>query len=514
MGRAHLFVIDGDLKKVAVDAWYLPVDQGFHVTPAWIDVVARLDPQRARRRDSWEPGELARYLGDDDGAAVWLGNVGRYEADIRHYTDCALQFVEKATDKLKRERPLLDRRPIVAIPHLGTGEGGARKRHGDLLTGLIHAITTAMNEGRIEADVLLVSLGPTPEAAAQRARFGGPEEWRTDPQWQFDFDQERLHDKAIELADLIRGERAAIFMGAGVSIGAGLPGWVSLLEEVGRHTHPPTSRVELDAVDDPRDMASLLHKRLEKDGRSLARLLSDRLVSSKYSLQHGLLASLPCNEFITTNVDELFERAATATTGKLKVVPNQSESDRWLLKLHGTIADEDSLVFTRDKFLDLGRGSRALFGLVQAMLFTKHMLFVGYGLGDEDFHEVVYDVRSAFPDKMLSRRIGSALIPLDDPIKRELWEDTLDIVSMRPSDHKLSDAVRDLERFLDLVGMLSSDRAAFLLEPRYEGMLTDDEQRLLGKLRTLVEEAEGHTDEQSAWRDLRLLLRRLGANFR
>ena len=513
MGRGHLFIIDGDLTKIAVDAWYLPVDQSFNVTSHWVAVADRLDPHRTSRHP-WKEGELARYLGSEDGADVWWGNVGRNDSTVSHYQQCALQFIELAAARIGSERSLSLRRPLVALPHLGTGKGGAKSWHGTLVSGLIEAITGALNDGRIDVDVVLVSYGPTPEAAAQRARFGTSDNWREDPQWQFEIDQERLHSKAIELANLIQRDQAAIFMGAGVSIGAGLPGWVSLLEKIGQQTNPVTTSSDLNSMNDPRDMANLLQRRLEREGKSLANLLSLALGSTKYSLQHGLIASLPCNEFITTNVDDLFERAATATQGDLKVVPNQAESDRWLLKLHGTITDETSLVFTRDNFLDLGRGSRALFGLVQAMLFTKHMLFVGYGLGDEDFHEVVYDVRSAFPNKMVKRRIGTALIPKDDPIKRELWDDTLDIVSMRPANHDIDEAVRDLERFIDLIGMLASDRSAFLLESRYYGMLTDGEKLLAEKLGDLVESASGYSDDDSAWREVRQLLRRLGARLR
>lgn len=511
MTRGHLFVVDADLTKIAADAWYLPVDHNFNVTHYWEAVTERLDP-RHTTRGPWAPDELARFLGYDDRSAVWWGDVGRDGSDIDHYSRCALQFITKAAEHHRQHHPNSSRPPVLAMPHLGTGKGGARWSHGDLLKNLISTITNQMNAGIIEADVILVSFGPTSEAASQRVRYGESDSWRNDPQWRFEVDQDRLHAKAIELAGMLRHDQAAIFMGAGVSIGAGLPGWVSLLEDVGRHTVPPTTRTELNAVNDPRDMANLLQRRLEKQGESLARILSQKLSTSKYSLQHGLLSSLPCNEYITTNVDELFERAATATTGRLKVVPNQSESDRWLLKLHGTIADESSLVFTRDNFLDLGRGSRALFGLVQAMLFTKHMLFVGYGLGDEDFHEVVYDVRNAFPNKMMNRRIGSALIPKDDPIKRELWDDSLDIVSMRPANHDLDEAVRDLERFIDLVGMLSSDRSAFLLEKQYDGMLSDDERVLRERLKGLFAEARLRTDE-GAWGDVRRLLRRLGAKL-
>ena len=523
--RGHLFVIDGDLTKVAVDAWYLPVNRSFGVTPLWTSTVHRVDPsfdpkkrdEWGQKQPKWRKGELARFLATDNknNCDIWLGNVGRRGENptIEHYIDCALQFADRAATRWRDHHPNVERLPLLGINHLGTGRGGMSGNHGGLLRELVNALSKAMNEGRLLADVVLVSHGETPEAAAQKARFDRTRNWRKDPQWEFEYNQKELHETAEKLARLIRDNKAAIFMGAGVSRGAGLPGWTELLYSIGEKSKPATTREQLDQLADPRDMANLLHHRL-KDGKStLGRLLKNELIGSKYSLQHGLLSSLPCNEFITTNVDELFEMAAKTKGRKIKVIPSDTKSDRWLLKLHGTISKESTLVFTRESFMDLSRTSRALFGLVQAMLFTRHMIFVGYGLGDEDFHEVVYDVRSAFPGRNLSQTIGTVLTLVEDPIKKDLWSDTLEIVAMRPLNTELRVAARDLERFLDLVGMLSSDRSAFLLEEKYEEMLEDDERKLAGVLRPIVQEARQHFDSESAWRDIRQTLRQLGADL-
>jgi len=44
----------------------------------------------------------------------------------------------------------------------------------------------------------------------------------------------------------------------------------------------------------------------------------------------------------------------------------------------------------------------------------------------------------------------------------------------------------DVERFLDLVGFLASNSAAFLLDPTYRGMLSASEQDLVGQLTPLI----------------------------
>ena len=59
----------------------------------------------------------------------------------------------------------------------------------------------------------------------------------------------------------------------------------------------------------------------------------------------------------------------------------------------------------------------------------------------------------------------------DDSLQAELWSDVLDVIPMRPASDdrnptadEIAGAVRDAERFLDLIGMLASSRSAFLFD--------------------------------------------------
>lgn len=56
------------------------------------------------------------------------------------------------------------------------------------------------------------------------------------------------------------------------------------------------------------------------------------------------------------------------------------ESPGWLLKMHGCVTRPDEIVLSRDDYMSYDRARSALGGMVQAMLMTKHMLFVGFSL--------------------------------------------------------------------------------------------------------------------------------------
>lgn len=92
----------------------------------------------------------------------------------------------------------------------------------------------------------------------------------------------------------------------------------------------------------------------------------------------------------------------------------------------------------------------ALIGLVQGLLLMRHMLFVGYSLRDEDFHELMYEVRAARGDAAAGASNATVLTLSDDGLERQLWEDDLAIVPMvaRPDEEvDKSKAARQLEIF-------------------------------------------------------------------
>jgi hypothetical protein len=73
-----------------------------------------------------------------------------------------------------------------------------------------------------------------------------------------------------------------------------------------------------------------------------------------------------------------------------------------------------------------GRERSALFGIVQALLVTKHLLFVGYSLSDDDFHQLVDEIRiaTASSNPEADTRLGTVLMTDHWPLA-SLWSDLL-----------------------------------------------------------------------------------------
>src|SRR5262249_24393238 len=133
------------------------------------------------------------------------------------------------------------------------------------------------------------------------------------------------------------------------------------------------------------------------------------------------------------------------TISVLPHAPSQA-ARRWLLKMHGCRSKPSDIVLTREDYLRYEQRRVALAGIVQAMLLTRHMLFVGFSLNDDNFHKVADAVRRARDPKQQGRsRFGTVLKLAREPYVEELWKDELSFISMG------DERARKLEIFLDFV---------------------------------------------------------------
>lgn len=98
----------------------------------------------------------------------------------------------------------------------------------------------------------------------------------------------------------------SLFVGAGVSIGAGLPSWGSLLGLIAKEARMSKEDVDRMWSLGFLDQARLLENRLGSVSR-LRELITQQVSAAKFGLMHAMLAMLPCQSTVTTNYDTLFE---------------------------------------------------------------------------------------------------------------------------------------------------------------------------------------------------------------
>ena len=197
-----------------------------------------------------------------------------------------------------------------------------------------------------------------------------------------------------------------VFAGAGVPSAAGLPGWPKLAQD--------------------------LRDRLERDGKSadligeideliLRRALVDALSAIKQPHALGEHefnvavaeavndSALPVPDIakaiaelepklraiVTTNLDRFIERAFGGNWEALTSPPgNLAQRRHYILKLHGTRSDPKTWVFTREQYDQATFGWLQQRAVFEAIFRAYPILFVGYGLADDDFDQTLASTRA------------------------------------------------------------------------------------------------------------------------
>jgi hypothetical protein len=192
------------------------------------------------------------------------------------------------------------------------------------------------------------------------------------------------HSAASAIAGALSGRQWVLFVGAGLSMGAGLPSWQELVAPLAE---------ALGATDpaDPLDVAQVYEGEF---GRAdLEATVCALTCSSGKELTevHALLPSLRSRLWATTNFDDLLERTLKDAGADYRVaVENRDLSARpaaeWMvLKLHGDRGTPSTIRITKHDLYGSCPETEFLWNRLCDRMIDSTALFLGYGMGDPDF---------------------------------------------------------------------------------------------------------------------------------
>jgi hypothetical protein len=205
-----------------------------------------------------------------------------------------------------------------------------------------------------------------------------------------------LRDFPLALAE----ETAAIFIGAGVSMGAGYPSWKALLHDIGAELGVNSADIS--------DLAALAqwHIRRSAGATRIKQVIRNEIgVERPIPNTLDVVARLPIRNIWTTNYDRLIERAFS-TLGRpldtISVAADISLKPRAgavrLYKMHGSVDRLEDIVISTDDY-ELFRNRRGAFlPILQAHLSSLSMLFVGLSFTDPNVRHVLSLIRETFVD--------------------------------------------------------------------------------------------------------------------
>lgn len=203
-----------------------------------------------------------------------------------------------------------------------------------------------------------------------------------------------------EFPDALVNEAGAVFIGAGVSMGAGYPSWAELLQEIRQELGVGSSDVH--------DLAALAQWSIqESGGKTRVRKLLKEQIGKNLDVPESLriIARFPLRHIWTTNYDRLVERAFEAIdrpidpiSGAKDLALRATPGATRLYKMHGSIDRLDDVVISTDDY-ELYRSTRGSYlPLLQAHLTSMSMLFVGLSFTDPNVRHVLSLIRESFTE--------------------------------------------------------------------------------------------------------------------
>jgi len=183
----------------------------------------------------------------------------------------------KEPTKFKRDKHLF------LLPLIGTGYTGGRNKTGQLISTLYPTLYKFCNHNNIDVGVV------TNEKQLYHALQIERLKWKTTAWLSL---EPKLQVKARKLSVLAQKDELVLFIGAGVSLGAGLPSWSSLLSSLADEAKMSDGDIyELKNMNVV-DQARIIEMRLGGH-ENLSKAIISKLKCSRHSLLHSIIAGLP-----------------------------------------------------------------------------------------------------------------------------------------------------------------------------------------------------------------------------
>ena len=193
-----------------------------------------------------------------------------------------------------------------------------------------------------------------------------------------------LSESIQNIKTALENKNLTIFAGSGVSGDSDLPLWSDLIYEIKKSLHTQ----ERDYL----KIADLFYIKY-KQNRYYEKIAEYFPQSSKPNLLHKTIVNLDVKNIITTNWDELFEKAIYDSGEFFDIIKDDKDMGyisgfSKLIKMHGSI-DRKNIVFKESDYLNYSSNFPLIENYVKSVFSTDCVLLVGYSLSDVNVKQII-----------------------------------------------------------------------------------------------------------------------------
>ncbi|MBY0528105.1 MAG: SIR2 family protein [Gemmataceae bacterium] len=385
----HLFIVPGDVTQLAADAvaysasnrlgrsgsLYPGFAHHFPTFGPWYKNQSKhLLAPCSVGETFWMPLDPARK---PHGIVVVVATGGA-ATDEDKATTAVRSAVDSAVENLRGECGRTDRL-LIALPAFRVGMGGDRNDRVRSARAQVRAALDALRR-HSNVDVAIVTYTPALYQIFLEARRQvlGPLPAEGAP--------------PAALVEALLAQECVLFVGAGLSCGAGLPDWSELIRRLAEQL-----KITPDGRTDYPDLAQWYREQFGASALAgvIHQTFGDPNRAGLPTLAHYLLLSLPIRLVLTTNYDGLLELALTALKRFPVPVVRQEDVAKtgqgdgvYVVKLHGDAASAEEIVLCRDDYDEFFERRPAMALLLEGLLLNRTFFFVGYGLRDANFRQL------------------------------------------------------------------------------------------------------------------------------
>jgi hypothetical protein len=199
------------------------------------------------------------------------------------------------------------------------------------------------------------------------------------------------------LAHEIETGACVLFLGAGISVAAGLPSWADLVHLMRTKARLRREYSHLRTADLCRQVLGV---------RTFNNMIAQEIGTIREpGVLHTKLSLLPVHLFATTNFDQLLEQSlrtirktdprvlALDDVRPWRYIP-ETPVEPWVMKIHGCIGhSRDRLILSEEDFLSFSTKYDQVERGLGELLARRPVLFVGYSLADWDLLNALQQLR-------------------------------------------------------------------------------------------------------------------------